>query len=184
MAYEKAHPVTNHELRIPRSAKALLEYAVNFENRLVAAKSTPPADIFQWYPYNTISSVALLAPLLEENFAEFQTGLQGKMLDIGCGDGDLSFLFASLGCRIAAIDRPSCNFNWKTGVRELQKRLNLPVDIYEMDIDSRFELDGGPYGLALLLGILYHLKNPFQVLETWRPMRAVAFSVHGSAPEA
>lgn len=107
-----------------------------------------------------------MAPLLEKNFEEFQAGLQGKMLDVGCGDGELSFLFASLGSQITAIDLPSSNFNWMTGVRALRGRLNISIDIREMDVDSRFDLDGEPYGLALLLGILYHLKNPFHVLET------------------
>jgi tRNA (mo5U34)-methyltransferase len=149
-----------------RSAAELVEYARQFERRLKEAKGTPPADIFTWYPYNTISSIALLAPLLDANFSDFEVGLQSRMLDVGCGDGDLSFLFASLGCEVTAIDLPSCNFNWMTGVRALRTRLELPIEITEMDVDSRFELDGRPYGLALLLGILYHLKNPFHVLET------------------
>ena len=88
------------------------------------------------------------------------------MLDIGCGDGDLAFLFASLGCQVTAIDLPRCNYNWMTGVGTLQTRLNLSIEICEMDIDSRFDLNDGPYGLTLLLGVLYHLKSPFLVLET------------------
>ena len=152
-------------VKLPHSAKQLLKHANQFQARLVAAKSTPPGE-FSWYPYNTISSIALLAPILEDHFADFLTGLEGRMLDIGCADGDLSFLFASLGCQITAIDMPSTNFNWMTGVRALRERLDLPVEIREMDVDSRLELDRGPYGLALLLGILYHLKNPFHVLET------------------
>jgi hypothetical protein len=113
-----------------------------------------------------MSAIAHLAPILEDHFAEFQAGLEGKMLDIGCGDGDLSFLFASLGCDIAAIDLPNSNYNWMTGVRALRERLGLEVEIHEIDVDSRLELGEGPYGLAILLGILYHLKNPFHVLET------------------
>lgn len=158
--------MNNHAPDVPGSVKQLLRYAHQFERRLADAKSAPPSDIFQWYPYNTIGSLALLAPLLENNFAEFQAGLCGKMLDIGCGDGDLSYLFASLGCRITAIDLPISNFNWMTGARALRTRLELPVDIREMDLDSQFALEDGPYGLALFLGILYHLKNPFYVLET------------------
>ena len=158
--------MTNHSPDVLGSAKQLLEYALQFEGRLAAAKSTPPSDTFQWYPFNTIGSLALLAPLLEDNFAEFQAGLCGKMLDIGCGDGDLSYLFASMGCRVTAVDLPISNFNWMTGVRALGERLELQVDIREMDLDSQFALEDGPYGLALFLGILYHLKNPFGVLET------------------
>jgi tRNA (mo5U34)-methyltransferase len=151
---------------VPGSVQQLLEYAVEFEGRLAAAKSAPPNDVFQWYPYHTIGSLAHLAPLLEKYFAEFQAGLGGKILDIGCGDGDLSYFFASMGCRITAVDLPISNFNWMTGVRTLRTRLDLPVDIREMDLDSQFALEDGPYGLALLLGTLYHLKNPFYILET------------------
>ena len=151
-------------MKLPQSARQLLQYAEQFNTRLAAAKRTPPGE-FPWYPYDTMSDIGVLAPILEDHFADFLTGLEGPMLDIGCGDGDLSFLFASMGCEITAIDMPSTNYNWMTGVRALRERLDLPVEIRDRDVDSRFELDGGPYGLVLLMGILYHLKNPFQVLE-------------------
>ena len=35
----------------------------------------------------------------------------------------------------------------------------------DVDLDGRFAVDK-PYGAALFLGTLYHLKNPFYVLET------------------
>ena len=152
--------------RFPETIVELVDYSKEFAAKLAAAKISPPAALFHWYPYSTISNISLLAPLLEDNAASFLTAMKGKMLDIGCADGDLAYFFASLGCSVVAIDLPEHNFNWMTGVRALRKRLNLPIEIQEMDVDSRFAIDGGPYGLALLLGILYHLKNPFHVLET------------------
>jgi hypothetical protein len=65
-----------------------------------------------------------------------------------------------------AIDNPPTNFNGMRGVRELKAALGSRVEIAEMDIDSQFQLDGGPYGAVFLFGILYHLKNPIFVLET------------------
>jgi len=53
-----------------------------------------------------------------------------------------------------------------SGVEALRDRLRLPVRIRQMNVDSSFELEEQSYGLVLLLGILYHLKNPFHVLET------------------
>jgi hypothetical protein len=153
-------------LTLADSLEAFLAHAKQFETQLAAAKSQPIGDIYHWYPYNTIASVSLIAPLLTSHLPAFQAALSGKMLDIGCADGDLSYLFASLGCQVAAVDLRKCNFNWMMGVRTLGTRLNLPIEIHEMDVDSGFDLNGGPYGLALLLGILYHLKNPFLVLET------------------
>jgi hypothetical protein len=51
------------------------------------------------------------------------------------------------------------------GVRALKKALDSPLEIRELDLDSQFTLEGR-FGLALFLGALYHLKNPFYVLET------------------
>ena len=50
------------------------------------------------------------------------------------------------------------------GLKALHKELRSKVAIREIDVDSEFPADG-KYGLALCLGILYHLKNPFFVLE-------------------
>ena len=38
--------------------------------------------------------------------------------------------------------------------------------IYERDLDSQFPTLDEKYGLIFLLGILYHLKNPYYALET------------------
>jgi tRNA (mo5U34)-methyltransferase len=39
------------------------------------------------------------------------------------------------------------------------------VGIHEVDLDSQFRLPRERYDLVCLLGILYHLKNPYFVLE-------------------
>jgi hypothetical protein len=41
----------------------------------------------------------------------------------------------------------------------------LPVTVHDVDLDSQFALPSEHYDLVFLLGILYHLKNPFYVLE-------------------
>jgi hypothetical protein len=51
------------------------------------------------------------------------------------------------------------------GVRALRDRLGYPIDVREMDVDSQFCLPEDDWGLVLLLGVLYHLKNPFSILE-------------------
>jgi hypothetical protein len=40
------------------------------------------------------------------------------------------------------------------------------VEIHDLDLDARFEMPRTTYDLVVFLGILYHLKNPFYVLET------------------
>jgi SAM-dependent methyltransferase len=88
------------------------------------------------------------------------------VLDLGCGDGDLSFFFESLGCRVYAVDNPSSNFNRMLGVKALKAALQSPVQIDSADLDAGFEFPVDHCGLAIFLGVLYHLKNPFGVLES------------------
>ncbi|GAA3366723.1 hypothetical protein GCM10020366_71330 [Saccharopolyspora gregorii] len=37
--------------------------------------------------------------------------------------------------------------------------------VHEIDLDSQFALPAQHYGAVFFLGLLYHLKNPFYVLE-------------------
>jgi hypothetical protein len=52
------------------------------------------------------------------------------------------------------------------GVRALKAALQSSVEVWEVDLDAHFVLPQVHYGLTMLLGVLYHLKNPFYVLET------------------
>jgi 2-polyprenyl-3-methyl-5-hydroxy-6-metoxy-1,4-benzoquinol methylase len=88
-----------------------------------------------------------------------------SVLDIGCADGELAFLLESLGHRVHAVDWPPTNYNSMGGVAVLKKGLGSSVEIHEVDLDSQFQLPVAHCGLVLLLGVLYHLKNPFFVLE-------------------
>jgi hypothetical protein len=87
------------------------------------------------------------------------------LLDIGCGDGGLSYFFEDLGLPVHAIDHPSTNYNGMEGVRALKTALGSAVEISEVDLDRQFALPRQTYGLVLLFGVLYHLRNPFYVLE-------------------
>jgi len=87
------------------------------------------------------------------------------VLDAGCGDGDVAFFLESLGARVDAVDHPSTNYNRMEGVRALKQALGSNVAIHAADIDVRPTFPSSKYGMAMLLGVLYHLKNPFLVLE-------------------
>ena len=150
----------------PYDARQFAERIGRFRRILAQAKRTPPSEILNWYPYDTLASLDHMQTLLQDLWPQFERSVEcGPVLDIGCGDGDLAMLFASMGCRVCAVDHPPTNSNWMLGVRALQERLGFPVEIREMDVDSQFCLTEEDWGLVLLLGILYHLKNPFHILE-------------------
>jgi len=89
----------------------------------------------------------------------------GPVADIGCSDGDLAFFFESLGCKVQAIDHPISNHNGMQGLKALREALHSSIDIHAVDLDSQFTLPNEHYRLVFLLGVLYHLKNPFYILE-------------------
>ena len=139
----------------------------SFGRRLKRIKAElKPAD-FSWYPYESLKSFAYAISLLDKKSRSLlECAAIGPVLDVGCGDGDIAFLLESLGSKVTAIDSPLPNWNQMRGVRLLSKALNSSVSIREIDLDSQFAFGNGErYELALLLGILYHLQNPFFVLQ-------------------
>jgi len=88
------------------------------------------------------------------------------VLDAGCGDGDLSFFFESLGCDVLAMDNWNPNFKRDERISRSPRALESKVEFRMCDFDGGVDLRGRTFGLALCLGVLYHLKNPYGVLET------------------
>lgn len=132
---------------------------------LDAARKRAGAVGFEWYPYNSLSNIQHLETLMGDSHEDaLAAGRDKGILDLGCGDGDLAFFFESLGYAVTGVDYPPSNQNRMRGLRELQRQLGSTIAIREIDVDSEFPLDSH-YGLTLCLGILYHLKNPFFVLE-------------------
>ena len=140
--------------------------AKEFGEKLRSVKAGSSPGPFTWYPYQSLSAFSALEQTLTGD-SRFLLKLAGDapILDIGCADGDLAFFFESIGCRVEAIDNPITNFNAMCGVRALKSALDSAIEIHAMDLDSDFMLPREEYGLVLLLGVPYHLKNPFLVLE-------------------
>ena len=141
--------------------------ALAFQERLRQAKSEAVPPDPGWYPWDSFGTLTLLDKLLtgRRRFLEPLIG-DHPVLDLGCADGDLAFLFESLGCRVCAIDNPPTNYNRMAGVEALKTALDSSVRIESLDLDGPFRLPVRRCGLALCFGILYHLKNPYSVLET------------------
>jgi len=126
-----------------------------FSERLRSLRA-PSTDI-NWYPYNSLDNVYNWNTFVAPTADLVPTG--GSVLDIGCADGDMGFLFQSLGCQVDFLDNAATNFNDCKGVRRTAELLGHAGRIIERDIDFGFELDR-EYDLALFLGTLYHLRNP------------------------
>jgi tRNA (mo5U34)-methyltransferase len=122
-----------------------------------------------WYPYHTLRNVGVLERLLanaELDLMRLCRGPHGKIADIGGADGDLAFFLEKMGLTVDLIDNEPTNFNQLKGARILKRALHSNVTIRTVDLDSQFTLSGEKYDAIFLLGVLYHLKNPFFVLET------------------
>lgn len=145
----------------------LASAAAAFRSKLDKLKRENSSPDFGWYPYDTFSVFPVLERLLKDERRKLLSLADtGVLLDIGCGDGALSFFFESCGYRVVAVDRSGPNFNGTKGFATLATALDSSVEFVDQDVDAGLTLPGRTFGLALCLGILYHLKNPFGVLET------------------
>lgn len=133
--------------------------------RLRRAREAIKEDV-DWYPYDILGNVVHLDRLLKgpsRDLAALAGGL--PVADIGAADGDLAFtLEQAAGWEMDIVDTAATNMNGLRGARLLRQQLNSRARIEDIDLDRQFRLPRERYGLVLLLGILYHLQNPFYVL--------------------
>jgi tRNA (mo5U34)-methyltransferase len=150
----------------PQNASELLERGGVFKAELRDLKRRLVVPDYGWYPYESLTALGILAKLLEPVYDEVAEALAvGPVADIGCADGDLGLFCARMGAEVDVIDHIESNFNQMRGAAVLRDALELTVGIHDLDLDSRFELPRSDYRFALFLGTLYHLKNPYYVLE-------------------
>jgi tRNA (mo5U34)-methyltransferase len=158
-----------HEtLSAPVKTNRLKETAQRFQHDLQAAKKrTPLVAGINWYPWTSLAQMDILDSFLGGDTGALLNLIGDEpVLDVGCADGDVAFFLESLGARVDAVDYAPTNYNAFLGIRALKETLGSRIGIHSVDLDTRPHLPGGGYGLAMMLGVLYHLKNPFLVLET------------------
>jgi len=144
----------------------LLAEGARLEGDIERIQGSGEPPLHGWYPYNILANVPRLQRLLDAaglGLPEPKHGL--PVLDIGAADGHMSFLFERLGHEVDAIDHPATNFNYMNGIRQLAGSLNSAIRIHDINFDVSPYPPSGQYAFTLLLGILYHLRNPFCVLE-------------------
>jgi tRNA (mo5U34)-methyltransferase len=147
---------------------SLHELAIATEQSLWEIKLAHRPKSF-WYPYRTLNHVEDLEKLASTaglDLLELCWGPYGKVADIGSADGDLAFFLERQGLSVDVIDNEYTNFSHLEGLRILKAALNSSVIIQSIDLDSQFSLAGEKYDAVFFLGTLYHLKNPFYVLES------------------
>ena len=146
---------------------SLRELALAKEQELWKTKLAHRPKPF-WYPYHTLRNLPVLERLLTTgrlDLLELCRGEYGRIADIGAADGDLAFFLEKLGFSVDIVDNEDTNFNKLEGARILKKALDSSVTIRSIDLDSRSQLFTERYDVVFLLGVLYHLKNPFSILE-------------------
>jgi tRNA (mo5U34)-methyltransferase len=140
-----------------------------FKEKLAAIKAGVKfnsSDLF-WHPYDILSNFSEINILLTGiNRSLFPLFGNMPVADIGAADGDLSFFLEYCGVKnIHILEYASTNCNRLEGARALKKALSSSVELHEINIDSRDALPFQSWGVVFLLGTLYHLKNPFFILE-------------------
>jgi SAM-dependent methyltransferase len=145
--------------------RTVSEHAAKFKQKILHVKRDLGAVDFEWYPHDTLTALDHLDRLLTGTHRLLFPDKRQRIIDIGCQDGELSFLLESLGHDVTALDHPAYSHNGMRGVRALKSALNSSITLHEIDLDQQFSLPGSDYDLALFLGVLYHLRNPFYILE-------------------
>lgn len=144
----------------------IVQVCQSWREKHLALKAGNVPDGFTWYGYDILANVWHLDGLLGPGQRDLLARVQGQPIaDIGAADGDLAFFLESLGFDVDIVDWPASNWNGLRGARRLKELLGSSAGIFEVDLDSQFQLPRERYGLVCLLGILYHLKNPYYVLE-------------------
>lgn len=147
-------------------AAEIAEQAQAFRSTFRAAQDAIGSEAFPWYPYDSLANFTLLDQTLTAPFRSIRELIGDRpMLDIGCADGATSFFLESLGVDVEAIDFPPTNYNGMQGIRALAEHFRSKIKIHSVDLDTQFQLPRADYGIVLFLGILYHLKNPYFVME-------------------
>jgi tRNA (mo5U34)-methyltransferase len=101
--------------------------------------------------------------------------LRGRsVLDVGAWDGFFSFEAERRGAaRVVAVDGPAWRepawgpggYGTKAGFELARRALSSAVEDRELDLDAISPDTLGRYDVVLFLGVLYHLKHPWPVLE-------------------
>lgn len=91
---------------------------------------------------------------LLEKVVDIFTKLQrGKVLDLGCGDGDYAKRLSELGCEVMAADIDRNRFKY-----------HKEIEFRECDITKEMPFADNYFDYVLLMEVVEHLRNPYLVM--------------------
>lgn len=143
---------------------------------MIAPDFLPPAPDHWFHSFafpdgEQVDGIKPLAKLREEADLIFCDAVAGKrVLDIGAWDGFFSFEAERRGAAdILATD----HFCWsgpgwgdKRGFDHAHARFGSRVRSLDLDIEHHRATDLGQFDMVLLLGVLYHVTDPYRILQS------------------
>lgn len=97
-----------------------------------------------------------------EHLGSLGLALAGKrVLELGCGVGDLTGFFVDRGCRVHAIDGREENLAVLRGQWAGRGGVTCGVK----NLDEPGEFSGEPFDVVFCYGLLYHLEHPTRMLD-------------------
>lgn len=140
-------------------------------NMNVEEKSQRVAGI-KWYHCIDLGDGIITPGANPHNFFDalkLPASLKGKtVLDIGAWDGYYSFRCEQLGASVLATDSHSWDgsgWGTKDGFLLAREILESTVEDYDIAPNQIAPMSVGVFDIVLLLGVIYHLRNPVDALE-------------------
>ncbi len=91
--------------------------------------------------------------LLEKIVGIIAARKRGKVLDLGCGDGDYAYRLNSLGFDVLAGDMDVNRFKYKE---------HIPFQ--KCDVTAKLPFGDGVFDYVLFVEVIEHLRNPYEVI--------------------
>jgi len=83
----------------------------------------------------------------------FDAEKRGKVLDIGCGDGDYAYNLKKMGFDVLAADMDIARFRYKS-----------EIDFNKCDLTKELPFEKNTFDFVILAEVIEHLKNPYDVI--------------------